>query len=119
MAIIRRYLLLILSILFIFYACSSKPSELILGKWQDGSGTSMEFFKDGTGMLTDSGPQVLGMKMKMNFKYIILDDKRVKMDINGPFGGATTIYKINNISKNEMDLTDENGKRGVCKKVNN
>jgi hypothetical protein len=119
MKVFRRYFLLVISMLFFIYACSAKPNELILGKWQDSSGTSMEFFKDGTGMLTDSGPPVMGMKMKMNFKYIILDDKRLKMDINGPFGSATTIYKVNNITKNDMDLTDENGKRGVCKKVNN
>lgn len=96
----KTYLFLIFCFVFLLASCSSKPEDLIIGKWQkiDGTGT-IEFFKDGTVSIT--GTTGLGKKSGAGtFKFV--DDSHLRLE------GLGIVVKIS-LSQDELTLTDPEG----------
>ena len=86
----------------ILASCSSKPENLIIGKWQEmGSNNTIEFFRDGTVKIT--GPTGFSKKSGTGtFKFV--EDGRLRLE--GELGIEVRIL----VSKDELILTDPEGK---------
>ncbi len=97
----RIFTLLALGSLLISASCSSKPENLIIGKWQEiGSNNTIEFYEDGTVKITGAG---LGKESGTGtFKFI--DHSRLKLE--GVLGMEVKIL----VSKDELTLIDPEGK---------
>lgn len=101
--LVNRLLLILLTLAL--SACGAKPQDQILGKWQEVSGDRgvMEFFQDGT---------FIGGAKKQNVqgKWIILNDGRLKLDVN-VLGMATqtSLLKIR-FDGGDLFISDETGK---------
>ena len=106
---ISLLILLILSVVMLS-ACIQKPEAAINGKWECGTET-IEFFKDGT-VIIDSEKD----SMSMGGKYKFVDDDRIRIDLGGLGALAgPIIYKVS-ISKDELILTDRDGKASKYKR---
>lgn len=98
----RIFTLLVLYFLLISASCSSKPENLIIGKWQEiGSNHTIEFYRDGTVKITE--PTGLGKKSGTGtFKFV--DPSRLKLE------GELEIEVKILVSKDELVLIDPEGK---------
>ena len=86
----------------ILASCSSKPENLIIGKWQEiGSNNTIEFYKDGTVKIT--GPTGLGKKSGTG-TYKFVENSRLKL------AGEVEIEVKILVSKDELILADPEGK---------
>lgn len=96
----KTYFFFIFCFVLILASCSSKPENLIIGKWQKiGSTSTIEFFKDGTGSIT--GTTGLGKKSGAGtFKFV--DDSHLRLE------GLGIVVKIS-VSQDELTLTDPEG----------
>jgi hypothetical protein len=79
--------------LLVLPACSQKPETQMLGKWQDGNGTTFEFFKDGTVQTVREGLPEVGT-------YSFVDQNHLKITYNGG-GGAVCVFSV---SQNTLNL---------------
>lgn len=95
-------ILIIGALLAILSGCGQSPNKQILGKWSDGSGSTMEFFEDGTVNIfnpTSSFPNSGG-------KWKILEDGRLKIDMS--FLGISQSFVSNiKFEKGEMIWYDK------------
>ena len=88
--------LMALTIIMALFGCNS-PKDKLIGKWQ-GTGTSMEFLKDGTLVNAESG----------GGKWSVLDDGRVKIEFAS---AGVVITKITFTGNDELTMVvDEPGK---------
>jgi uncharacterized lipoprotein NlpE involved in copper resistance len=88
--------LMALTIILALFGCNN-PKDKLVGKWQ-GTGTSMEFLKDGTLVNADSG----------GGKWSILEDGRFKIEFAS---GGAIVTKITFNGSDEMTMVvDEPGK---------
>jgi hypothetical protein len=71
-----------------------KQENAIRGMWED-KDSKVEFFKDGSCMW-----------LFLSCNYAFVDDNRLKIDFNGPFGRSTRIFQTT-ISGNELILRSE------------
>jgi uncharacterized protein (TIGR03066 family) len=106
-------LLAVALLAFLVSACSSKPQDMIVGKWQgkqqEGGITvdlTIEYNKDGT--LKASG-EAMGMKMEGTGKYKFLDDNNVEQEITMMNKTQKEKVKVA-FNKDKMTQTDEKGK---------
>ena len=112
-----RNLLLSLLIVLFAAACGS-PQSKIVGKWADKETPSntintMEFFKDGTFMMTEGKkePRVMFEPNAQDFsgKWIALDDGRIKADLE-VFGSTTTLLFVFVGEELEVKMGGKNGR---------
>ncbi len=86
-------------LLFTFLSCSSE--NIIIGTWQDSTGTTMQFFKDGT--FTSSG------LFSTNGTYNFPDDNHLKLEYTGLLSIAGAMIYEYEIEDNKLFLTDSYG----------
>jgi hypothetical protein len=73
--------------------------QMLVGKWQnEQTGEALEFFKDGTVVMSTMGMSITG-------SYSIMDETNLKITIAGMFGiGGPVIYEYS-VSGNTLTLT--------------
>lgn len=90
--------------ILLFVSCTSKPENVIVGKWHEIDGTeTIEFFKDGTVSVVD-----MGMPMGGNYKFI--DDTRLRLELGGLGALVGPVVVKVSVSRNELILTMPDGK---------
>ena len=108
----------LLTLLLVMSGCGGvKPSQKILGKWQEvgGKGDTMEFFEDGTWRVQQVKPAGLLIGGD-NGKWIILQDGRLKMDVVIGGTALTEVFTLQ-FDGDDMVITDEKGKATRNKRV--
>lgn len=91
-------------------ACSPKPGQTILGKWQnDDDGIITEFFEDGTMTIKNSSAKTLGSD-SVTGNWMILSDGRLKISFSvlGMTHTQTGVLKFP--TKDTVIIQDESGK---------
>lgn len=110
MRAITQLLFLILSSLLLI-SCSSNLESQIIGKWKEIDGTeTIEFFKDGTVSVVDED-------MPMGGDYKFVDDGHLRIELGGLGALVGPMVFTVSISKNELSLTDANGKVSKYRRV--
>jgi hypothetical protein len=99
----KRLCIVLILFLILQAACSSgnKPlQEEIVGKWEDGSGFTIEFYKDGTGFIEGVPDQI----PNSIFTYSVLNQSTIQIN----FQGGT--YEIDiQIDKDKLIWKDDLG----------
>ena len=99
-----------LMVILLVSGCGGSPQDRLVGTWQeiDGEQNIIEFFSDGSFSLNlDKGD--IGSMEKLNGKWLVLEDGRLKLDIS-MFGTTQSIVGKLDFDGGEMVLTDDNGK---------
>lgn len=97
------------SILSLLISCSSKPEDVVLGKWGTVDGSAkIELFKDGNITIAEKGVST-EKYLLVSGKYSFLDKDKIKIDLDGyqQIGGPTIITV--SFSGEEMAWTYPNG----------
>ncbi len=103
MKILKMLSVLIVPLVLALNGCSSKPEELIVGKWKEIDATEIiEFFKDETINAVDKDISATGT-------YSFIDKNRLKIEYGGVIGSLAgpLIYEV---SFNGDVLTTTNSK---------
>lgn len=91
----------IIVVLVVLFSADRGPWRAIVGRWEGiqgpGVADTIEFFKDGTMSVAQTGTSMGG-----DYKFIALD--RLKTTV----GSTTMVFKVS-ISKNELTLVELNG----------
>lgn len=104
---------------------SSKPKDLIVGKWESTEdktkGEVVEFKSDGTMVMTMGDGD---KKASMTAKYKFLEDELMEVEMENPLAGLdakmpkTLSQKIKiKVTKDELTTTDDGGKVIKAKRV--
>jgi uncharacterized protein (TIGR03066 family) len=111
------------ALILVIVGCgSSKPQDLIIGKWEGTEkmgdkdvNVTVEFVKDGTMNMT---MVVAGVNVSMPAKYKFTDDKTFEVEMTPP--GATKsekeANKIESIDREKLVFVDSKGKKVEFKK---
>ena len=86
---------------------SPKSKDLIIGKWQTGTGGTMEFHRDGR--LTMAGPNG-----SVDVTYAFTTDNTFEM--RKPGARAGVLFSVESISKQEVVLVDADGERKTLRR---
>jgi thioredoxin-related protein len=82
----------------------STPQDAIIGKWIEEDGSTTEFLKEGTIILSEKEIPMAG-----NYRFI--DDTRIRIEIGGLGALAgPMIFEIVSVSNNELVIKDPKGK---------
>lgn len=76
----RRFGLLLILFSLLLTACQPEPTGLakdIVGNWVNAGGYTIEFYKDGKGLI----PGVEGRIPLTSFKYTIVDEQHISIDL--------------------------------------
>ncbi len=84
-----------LLLVLILFGCSSKSN--LVGVWQGEMGDSIEFLKDGTVIIVDQFFSASG-------KYSVLDDNRIRLEMDGIWGIAGSQVFSYQMSGNNLIL---------------
>ena len=85
--------------------CSKPIDEAIVGKWDDGTGTTFEFFHDNT-MLLVNGDE------RQSWTWTKVADDRIKIDITMLATTTTLVFEDIEISGNKITFT-LNGEKAI------
>ncbi len=110
------YSALLVSIGMFLMSCGSSPQRKIIGKWVDIRGGMMEFFKDGTVMVTSkeqapnnpyTGKPLYPPKLKRTIgKYSFSDRGYLKIYAEEEFAEKTIlVYEVSYPSRDKLILT--------------
>lgn len=112
MSRIRNALFVLLcAVLMAQVSCtSSRLEKEIIGKWTEISGNEkMEFFKDGTIMVTESS-------LNMSGKYSFPEKNRIKVELGGFGMIAGPLIATIEITNEQLTITEPNGKKSVYRR---
>lgn len=104
-------LILVAGMCLAFSSCtSSKPKDLIVGKWSAAEDEKnlvvWDFAKDGTLEITMGGE---GRPLRMRGKYKFIDDSTLEVERDPGDPSKNQTVKVS-VTKKELILTDEKGK---------
>ncbi len=105
------FFVLLSAVLMLQISCTSSGLEKeIIGKWVEIDGSEkMEFFKDGTIMVTESS-------LNMSGKYSFLEKNRIKVELGGLGMLAGPQIAAIEISNEQLTITEPNGKKSVYRR---
>jgi hypothetical protein len=84
--------------------CSTSVEKQIIGKWEPASekGDTLEFFSDGTLIVSDGGEQAVGT-------YTFLDETRIKIELSGFYALGGAAIRTVSITDDTLYMTVEDG----------
>ena len=99
------------AVLMVLSSCTPSGLEKgIIGKWVEIDGSEkMEFFKDGTIIVTES-------TLNMSGKYSFLEKDRIKVELGGLGMLAGPQIATIEIANEQLTITEPDGKKSVYKR---
>ena len=87
------YILIFMAVTILMFGCGTQNN--LLGTWESADGEVLEFFEDGTLIITDKFLTASG-------KYNIIEDNRVRIELDGLWGIAGAQVISYEVSGNQL-----------------